>query len=79
MVETRRDARHRVLKAGSINFCGGAIDCTVRNLSTSGAALEVTSQSGIPEKFALAVPCDGLHLPCHIVWRKACKIGVRFD
>jgi len=39
MVETRRDARHKVLKAGSINFSGGAIDCTVRNLSTSGAAL----------------------------------------
>jgi hypothetical protein len=79
MVETRRDARHRVLKAGSISFSGGAIDCTVRNLSTTGAALEVTSQSGVPEKFSLAVPDDGLLLPCHVVWRKAYKIGVRFD
>src|SRR5438094_637227 len=44
MVETRRDLRHRVLKAGSISFSGGAIDCTVRNLSTTGAALKVASQ-----------------------------------
>jgi hypothetical protein len=79
MVETRHDARHRVLKAGSINFGGGGIDCTVRNLSTTGAALEVASQTGIPEKFWLAVPGDGLRLSCHVVWRKAYKIGVRFD
>jgi hypothetical protein len=79
MVETRRDARHRVLKAGTIDFGGGGIDCTVRNLSSTGAALEVVSQTGVPEKFTLVVPGDGLHLPCHVVWRKAYKIGVRFD
>jgi hypothetical protein len=30
-----------VLKAGTIEFGGGAIDCTVRNVSETGAALEV--------------------------------------
>lgn len=79
MVETRRDARHRVLKAGTIDFGGGGINCTVRNLSTTGAALEVTSQTGIPDKFTLVVPGDALHLACHIVWRKSYRIGVRFD
>ena len=79
MVETHRDPRHRVLKAGTIEFGGAGIDCTVRNLSTTGAALEVTSQTGIPEKFILVVPADALHVPCHIVWRKASRIGVRFD
>jgi hypothetical protein len=63
MVETRRDTRHRVLQAGTIEFGGGGIDCTVRNLSTTGAAIEITSQSGIPDKFTLVVPADGLHLP----------------
>jgi hypothetical protein len=79
MVESRRTPRHRVLKAGTIEFGGGAIDCTVRNLSNTGAALEVSNQIGIPEKFALVVPGDGLHLPCHVVWRKGCRIGVTFD
>jgi PilZ domain len=79
MVETRRATRHRVLKAGKIEFGGGAIDCTVRNLSSSGAALEVTSPIGIPEKFNLVVAGDGLHLPCHVVWRNSARIGVTFD
>jgi hypothetical protein len=47
MVETRSAARHRVLKAGTIEFGGGAIDCLVRNLSTTGAALEISSKVGI--------------------------------
>ncbi len=55
------------------------MDCTVRDLSTTGAALDVLSQVGIPEKFTLAVPEDGLHLPCRVVWRKAFRIGVTFD
>jgi PilZ domain len=78
MVETRRAPRHRVLKAGTIEFGGGAIDCLVRNLSTSGAALEVSNQVGIPDRFILVVPGDGLHLPCHIAWRKERRIGVTF-
>jgi hypothetical protein len=64
MVETRRAPRHRVLKAAKICWGAGAIDCTVRNLSSSGAALVVSNQIGIPEKFTLAVPGDGLRLPC---------------
>ena len=35
----------RVLKAGHISCGGAAIDCTVRNLSRTGAALEVASPS----------------------------------
>ena len=71
-------ARHRVLKAGTIEFGGGAIDCTVRNLSDTGAALDVTSPVGIPEHFTLFVPADGAHLSCTVVWRKEKRIGVRF-
>lgn len=68
-----------MLKAGTIEFGGGAIDCTVRNLSDSGAALDVTSPLGIPEQFTLVVPGDGSHLACHVVWRKEKRIGVKFD
>jgi len=42
MDETRRAPRRRVLKAGSITVGGGAIDCVVRNLSATGAALQVS-------------------------------------
>jgi hypothetical protein len=58
MVETRIAPRHRVLKAATIAFGGSAIDCTVRDLLITGAALEVPTQSGIPAKFTLVVPGD---------------------
>lgn len=46
MKDVRHTPRQRVLKAGSIEFGGGAIDCVVRNLSPTGAAIEVESQAG---------------------------------
>jgi hypothetical protein len=79
MVETRVAFRHRVSKAAKIEFGGNAIDCIVRNLSTTGAALEVSSKIGIPAKFTLVIPGDALHLPCAVVWRTEYRIGVHFD
>jgi hypothetical protein len=78
MDERRDKARHRVLKAGTIEFGGGAISCTVRNLSDTGAALDVTSPVGIPDRFTLFVQADGTSLSCTVVWRKEKRIGVRF-
>jgi hypothetical protein len=77
MAENRIYQRHRVLKAGTIEFGGGAIDCMVRNISAAGAALDVTSPVGIPEHFTLIT--DGSHRPCRITWRKEKRIGVAFD
>jgi hypothetical protein len=79
MVETRQDTRHKVLKVGKVDFAGGAIDCTVRNLSLTGAAIEIADQQGIPDKFTLVVPSDSLRLRCHVVWRKSYRMGVQFD
>ena len=70
--------RSRALKAGTIEFNGGAIDCVVRNLSTSGAALDVTSPLGIPAQFNLVVAVDHTSRACQVVWRKEKRIGVTF-
>lgn len=79
MTEHRATQRHRVLKRGTISFNGAGISCTVRNLSDSGAALEVNSPVGIPPNFALVVDGDHTAKPCHIVWRKEKRIGIAFD
>jgi hypothetical protein len=79
MVETRIAPRYRVMKAGAIEFVGGKpINCVVRDLSVTGASLEVSNAAGIPERFILVMPGDGLHLPCRTVWRKGHGIGVTF-
>jgi hypothetical protein len=71
--------RRRVFRAGSIQFGGSAIDCTVRNVSETGAALEVISPLFIPDRFTLAVQSEQLKRLCRIVWRKERRIGVAFD
>jgi hypothetical protein len=79
MDEKRSVQRHRLLKPGTIEFGGGAVTCMVRNMSKTGAALDVTSPTGVPEHFTLVFDSEGLHLPCHVVWRKQKRIGVAFD
>jgi hypothetical protein len=77
MAEERRIVlRRRALKAGSIGFAGGAIDCTVRNISDVGATLDVVTPLFIPDRFKLIIQSDGLNRPCHIVWR---RMGIAFD
>ena len=67
MSDHRIAPRKRVLKAGTIEFGGGAIDCTVRNLSDTGAALSVESPVGIPSEFNLIVAVDQVNRMCRVV------------
>lgn len=77
MSEQRGSRRSRVLKDGKISFRGGAISCTVRNVSDTGALLAVASPVGIPQEFTLVIPADDLYRFCRVVWRSGDRIGVR--
>ena len=79
MDEHRIAPRRLILKAGTIEFGGGGIDCIVRNLSETGAALEVVTPLFIPDRFTLSIPSNQFKRPCHIVWRKETRIGIAFD
>ena len=71
--------RKTVLMSGAIQFAGCAINCLVRDMTISGAALDVTHPHDIPERFNLFFKADGTHIPCHVVWRQEERIGVKFD
>ena len=79
MDEHRAAPRHRVLKAGTIEFSGESIPCTVRNLSASGAAIEINSPLWFPDRFVLAVASEGLRKQCRVVRRQDRRIGVAFE
>lgn len=79
MDEHRKAPRHRTLKAGKIEFGLPAIDCVVRNISKIGAALEVESPIGVPDRFDLVLPSDGVRKSANVVWRKPNRIGIRFE
>ena len=78
-MDKRANLRNRVLKAGTIEYDGTAINCVVRNMSISGAALDVSSPLGVPEHFTLAFRAEGVQIPCQVVWRKERRIGVKFN
>ena len=75
-MEKRATIRHRVLKAGTIEFDGGAVNCMVDHL---GAMLDVASPIGIPDRLTLALQTDGLRQYCRTVWWNENRIGVAFD
>jgi hypothetical protein len=77
-MEKRAGPRKTVLMSGAIEFTGSTINCLVRNISISGAALDVTNPLDTPERFDL-VSKDGTHIPCHVIWRQDEQIGVAFD
>lgn len=80
MDEHRITSGRRLLKGAKISFSNGAvIDCTIRNLSDTGAALDVNSPVGIPERFMLVVEADHRHLPSRVIWRKEIRIGAHFE
>ena len=78
MNEQRDSRRQRVLKSGTIAFNGSGIDCVVRNISATGAALEVESHSGIPPTFDLIIS-GKFSEHCRVLWRKDKRIGVIFE
>lgn len=77
--DKRIKTRKRVLKSGFIVISEKApkLECTVRNLSDTGASLQVSTTIGIPKKFDVII--DGGRQRCRAAWRTDTKIGVVFE
>jgi hypothetical protein len=72
--------RRRCLKAGTIiiNDRNSTFDCTVRSLGADGANIAVSSTTGIPPKFVLAIHAEGFETNCLVVARDRQHLEVRF-
>lgn len=79
-MEHRHQPRARTLKSARIlfNHHNSVIDCTVRNMSPTGACLNVASTLGIPECFDVMFDADKTVRPCRMVWHKEKQIGIEF-
>lgn len=79
MQEKRGIFRKRVLKNAQIILSEKApkLDCAVRNLSETGACLQVSTTFGIPTNFDVVI--EGVRRPCRSIWRTDTKMGVTFD
>jgi hypothetical protein len=79
VMERRAISRNPVLMSGAIKFAGSTINCLVRDMTISGAALDVTNPNDIPGHFNLVFKADSTQIPCHVIWRQEERIGVAFD
>jgi len=79
MPERRRYPRMRVVKDAKIVIgTSSVLDCVVRDLSSTGARIEIQNAIGLPE--AVDVTFDGGHTfrPCRLKWRTLNETGVEF-
>ena len=78
--EHRASRRQRVLKSGKIIYANGTIviDCTIRNISETGAQLKVPTTVAIPDQFEFRETMGGKGRPVTVVWRRGDLIGIRF-
>jgi len=66
------------MKAAKINYGGDKHPCVIRDISSTGAALEFSDLIRIPDEFTLIMPEDRLKLSCRVVWRSQYRVGVTF-
>lgn len=80
MIERRTSERNRCLLAGRVvpNANRSMVDCAVRNLSDTGALIEVSDAVLMPDRFDLHVVKRGMSYRSVIRWRQGGTMGVTF-
>lgn len=80
MTEVRATDRTRAFLRALIEFNNGAskIDCVVKNISATGARIEVTAAVSLPNEFNLNIPHRNEVIRSQLVWRESNSVGVRF-
>jgi hypothetical protein len=78
--DRRHSERHRSLKAGRIVFGNLAMsyDVTIRNMSDTGARLQVDANANVPGEFYFIVTADHLVARAHVVWRTPREVGIHY-
>jgi PilZ domain len=71
--------RYRTIREAIIILPDGTkINCTVRDISTKGARLELADMQKVPEQFFLVIHGQGERFRCHCAWQKGNLVGVQY-
>lgn len=75
--DRRSSTRRKILKSGRTYWLNGdSSECTVLNVSETGAHLELRGPA--PNVFDLVIAGDRTRRSCFVIWRKARRVGVKF-
>ena len=77
----RSTPRTRTVLRAEIRFNDGMMsaECLVRDISASGARLELSGEVTLPDRFDLHIPKRNLTYRATMRWRKGKEIGVVFE
>jgi hypothetical protein len=78
MIEKRAAQRFKVLKGGLVAIEGSSIPCTVRNMSSTGVAVEFAQRVDLPSTFTLRIERDRFARRCRPVWSNKRRAGMAF-
>ncbi len=80
-VERRGAPRTRTLKTGLAIYGGYlfVLDCSVRDLSATGAKLAFTPGTPVPDKFILCLPAQESVFEAEVVRRRGPHVAVMFE
>ncbi len=76
----RKAVRSRVLKGAKIISMDkwSVVDCTIRDLSTTGARIICGDQAAVPNEFRFMIPSENTICTAKVVWRREDLLGIVF-
>jgi hypothetical protein len=79
-IERRGAARRRTLLAGRLAYGDPAVTvpCGIRNLSATGAQIELEGFLLLPSSLRLLLAREGVAYDATIVWRRGLRFGLAF-
>jgi len=79
MSERRISLRYPTRRSARIEIKGqDSIECLVRDLSTSGARLEVPDPKKVANNFTLIIVGSWDRHACRVAWRRGNMVGVEY-
>ena len=80
MTDKRDSSRQRTLLTGLVVFGGGSrsLGCAIRDLSASGARIELAGPEPLPRSIWLVEVRSGMAHDCRIAWTEGRQHGVQF-
>src|SRR5215468_8042802 len=77
--ERRNSARSRILKGAKLLLgTSSVIDCVLRNVTNSGARVQIANTVELPDMLSLTLDGGYSVRPCRVVWRSLSETGVEF-
>ena len=79
--DLRRSPRLKAIKSGQIivEGTGDAFDCTIRNISETGAMLRFDGDVELPKQVQLVILSHDIQVRADVIWNRGTEVGIEFQ